>query len=307
MTLPLVVPPSELVAREVTGIADRSGAKNDEGLVDIWVASQTSPHTRRAYRFDADGLLAFLARRGLQLRTMKVVDLQGWTSELSGSLSSQVRRIGAIKSLLTFGQETGYLTFNVGKVVKPPPLPNKLAERILSEREAAAVLEAAQADPIIGFMYASGARVSEACALRCGEVHEGPDAGATVTLHGKGGKTRHVVVAASVATVLRRLCEGQGATVPVFRTRTGRPLHPANVHKLVRRAARAANLDKKVSPHWLRHAHASHALDHGANPVLVRDSLGHESLATTSKYTHAKPGDGSSLYLPLLRDEDSSV
>jgi len=56
---------------------------------------------------------------------------------------------------------------------------------------------------------------------------------------------------------------------------------------------------RALSPHWLRHAHASHALDRGAPVSLVRECLGHASLATTSRYTHARPGDGSIRYLPV--------
>ncbi len=54
-----------------------------------------------------------------------------------------------------------------------------------------------------------------------------------------------------------------------------------------------------VSPHWLRHAHASHSLDRGASINLVRDTLGHASIATTGKYSHARPNESSSKFLPL--------
>ncbi|MEP0755582.1 site-specific integrase [Trichocoleus sp. Lan] len=62
--------------------------------------------------------------------------------------------------------------------------------------------------------------------------------------------------------------------------------------------ANALGLKRKVSPHWLRHAHASHSLDRGAPIHLVQATLGHESVATTSRYLHARPNDSSSLYLP---------
>jgi hypothetical protein len=57
-----------------------------------------------------------------------------------------------------------------------------------------------------------------------------------------------------------------------------------------------------VSPHWLRHAHASHALDHGAPLSLVRDTLGHASISTTSAYLHARPGDSSARFL-VIREQ----
>ncbi len=70
---------------------------------------------------------------------------------------------------------------------------------------------------------------------------------------------------------------------------------------IVHRAAEGAGLEKQVSPHWLRHAHATHALSHGAQPHVVQITLGHKSLATTSEYIHLLPGQNtSSSFLPDL-------
>jgi integrase/recombinase XerD len=67
----------------------------------------------------------------------------------------------------------------------------------------------------------------------------------------------------------------------------------------VRQAARRAGLALPVSPHWLRHAHASHALDRGAPLHLVQATLGHTSIATTGRYLHARPRESSSRFLGL--------
>ena len=67
----------------------------------------------------------------------------------------------------------------------------------------------------------------------------------------------------------------------------------------MKRAAARAGIDLPVSPHWFRHAHASHALDRGAPIHLVQATLGHASIATTGRYLHARPRDSSSRYLPL--------
>jgi hypothetical protein len=71
------------------------------------------------------------------------------------------------------------------------------------------------------------------------------------------------------------------------------------VRAIVRQAAEGAGVNVGVSPHWLRHAHASHALDHGAPIHLVQATLGHCSVATTSRYLHARPGDSSARFLAL--------
>jgi integrase/recombinase XerD len=91
--------------------------------------------------------------------------------------------------------------------------------------------------------------------------------------------------------------------LPVFQSRegddSGQHLDRTQVYRIVSAAAIRAGIQGKVSPHWLRHAHASHSLDRGAPIHLVQQTLGHASVATTSKYLHARPSDSSALYLPM--------
>jgi integrase/recombinase XerD len=84
----------------------------------------------------------------------------------------------------------------------------------------------------------------------------------------------------------------------VFRPGKGGHLTPVQVHRIVKQAAQRAGLSDRVSAHWLRHAHASHALDRGAPVSLVQATLGHASVATTGRYLHARPNDSSARYLP---------
>jgi len=86
---------------------------------------------------------------------------------------------------------------------------------------------------------------------------------------------------------------------PIFGSRKGGgPLDVSQVRRIVYAAARKAGLEQRVSPHWMRHAHASHALDRSAPIHLVQATLGHASVATTGRYLHARPAESSSLYLP---------
>ncbi|MBV8589619.1 MAG: tyrosine-type recombinase/integrase [Acetobacteraceae bacterium] len=84
-----------------------------------------------------------------------------------------------------------------------------------------------------------------------------------------------------------------------IRSAKGGALDPSQVHRIVKAAAARAGLPAAVSAHWLRHAHASHALDRGAPIHLVQATLGHSSVATTGRYLHARPNDSSSRYLAL--------
>ncbi|HEY9662329.1 MAG TPA: tyrosine-type recombinase/integrase, partial [Allocoleopsis sp.] len=85
----------------------------------------------------------------------------------------------------------------------------------------------------------------------------------------------------------------------VFCSRRGKALSRTQVHRVVKGAAKQAGIDKPVSAHWLRHAHASHSLKRGAPINLVSQTLGHASLDTTSIYLHADPDDSSGLYLAI--------
>jgi integrase/recombinase XerD len=108
-----------------------------------------------------------------------------------------------------------------------------------------------------------------------------------------------VLLPASVWRELEGLGRGP-ADAPVFPSRRGGGhLHPTAIERIVLKAARRAGLDGRVSPHWLRHAHATHALDRGAPIHLVQATLGHASVATTGRYLHARPTDSSARYLAV--------
>jgi site-specific recombinase XerD len=117
---------------------------------------------------------------------------------------------------------------------------------------------------------------------------------------GKGGKTRAVQLPNSVAKLVSDLRGDAGEADPGFRSRKhSSALTPVAVSRVVRKAARRAGIEAAVSPHWLRHAHASHALDRGASIHLVQATLGHASITTTGRYLHARPKDSSSRFLAL--------
>jgi site-specific recombinase XerD len=138
--------------------------------------------------------------------------------------------------------------------------------------------------------------MSELYRLRGRDVAARDDAD-QVTLFGKGGKTRAVLLRASIWQELIAL-RAEDPDTPVFRSRQGGGLDPSQVHRIVKAAAKRAGLPATVSAHWLRHAHVSHALDRGAPVHLVQATVGHASLTTTSRYAHARPNDSSSRYLP---------
>ena len=295
-------------------------ARSDAELLALWLHGR-SAHTQRAYRRAATRFL-YIVQKPLPAVTLG--ELQAFAAGLEAAgLAPASRRLtlAAVKSLLAFGQRLGYLRFDVGAAVRLPPVKDALAERIL-DREA--VLRLIDREPdarnraLLRLLYAGGLRVSEACALRWRDLQPRDDAG-QVTVYGKGGKTRVVLLSPATWRVLLALpgaaavtggsggpSDGASAVgdrdAPVFPSRrSGGPLDQPQAWRLVRAAAARVGLPAGkggVSPHWLRHAHATHALEHGHAPIhLVQATLGHASVATTSRYLHARPTDSSARYL----------
>lgn len=146
-------------------------------------------------------------------------------------------------------------------------------------------------------------RVSELCGLCWRDLQPTSDGGGQATVLGKGGTTRAIRIPASVWTIVNCIRNAEAKPGdPVFCSRkkgNGGILRPLAVLRIVRRAAVRAEIQLPVSPHWLRHAHASHALDRGAPIHLVQTTLGHASITTTGRYLHARPSDSSSRFLPV--------
>lgn len=286
---------------------DYSGALTDRLLVEIWLNTARSSATRRAYASDARGFLAWMDTRPRvaigegftrrrELHDLTVSDFVSWQrllSEKAGgrgvlAAATAARKIHSMKALFAFGVATGYLPFNVSLLVRAPRVPDLLAERILTVAEVRAIIDAATpaVAELCRFLYATGARISEALALRHEHISEG-----VATLQGKGGKARHVRVANLPAET------GSPWVFPA--TRGGRQ-DAAHAARGVRAAAVKAGLTQIVTPHWFRHAHASHALDADCPIHLLQRDLGHASLATTGRYAHARPQDSSGSFLPVI-------
>lgn len=291
---------------------DGSGARSDAELVRLWLANRPAS-TARAYGAD----LEWWRSRGVPpakggLRALRLRDVERGMLELADARpSTRARRVASLRSLLAWGHRVGYLAINVGAVLKLPPVPDQLAERILEPDEVMRLLAAAAAAPrqgtrdhcFVRVAYVSGARVDELVRLDWAHIHAATGGGASLTLHGKGGRTRHVWVTQGTADELIELARacglGDQPKGPVFVNRFGKRLSARSAERLVEAAARRAKLQGRVSPHWLRHGHATHALERGAPIHQVAADLGHSSVATTSRYLHARPGDGSARYLGL--------
>jgi integrase/recombinase XerD len=290
------------VAEPAGPITSLSGQTNvdDATLVRLWLHGRPAT-TRATYAREIGKLRASLGGKALPNATLE--DLQGHAERLDHlAPRSRALAVAAVKSFYDFHQRVGTLRANPAASLTAPPVPNDLAERIMTEEDTLRLIAAAPtpADRLaLRLLYLGGLRAHELCGLRWRNLAPRDDGQGQVTVFGKGGKTRTVLVPAELWGALAARRSDQKPSDPVF----GSPLDPArpmgqrHLSRIVKRAARAAGLSDKISAHWLRHAHGSHALDAGAPLTLVRDTLGHASIATTNRYLHSRPNDGSARYL----------
>ena len=190
----------------------------------------------------------------------------------------------------------------MGKAVKLPKTKLTIAERILSEQQVLSILShtsKAHDYALLRLLYATGARVFEIISLRWRDLQDSNFGRGQVPLFGKGQKTRTVVFSAATWQIVRDLRESVDPDEFVFKSRRGKVLDRSQVQRILKTSCDRAKVAAKVSPHWFRHSHASHALERGTPINLVQVTLGHASIATTGIYLHVRPQDSSALYLAV--------
>jgi integrase/recombinase XerD len=273
----------------------QTSANTDEKLITMWLhgKSQTSQKT---YNSTVKQFLAFV---GKGLRELKLEDVQLWSSslEMRYSATTVKNKVNAVKSLLSFGQKIGYLQFNVGSAVTTPNAKDTLSYRILSHEDVLKLIKATscQRDRImLSVAYKCGLRRAEVLGLTWSDLQPRGDGG-QATVYGKGGKTRTVLIPRKLWGELMSLPRSR-KTEAVFVSRNGGSIKPTRLHYIIKEASREAGISEKASSHWLRHSHATEAIERGCDLHLLQQSLGHSSLAVTSKYLHTRPDQSSSQF-----------
>ena len=276
-------------------------AQSTEQMIGLWLHGK-SKNTAKAYRRDIHEFLTFAG--GVELNRITLNQLQKYEAalgELGKSQNTVARKIAAVKSLLTFAHKVGVVGHNAGALINTKPSKDKLSERILSRGEVLDMIYSTENKRdrlLLKMLYVTGARVGELCQLTWEDIKANGDGTARVTLFGKGDKTRVVLIDRELYQELKQLkLDGNAA---LFRSRKGqKALTTTQAYRIVKAAADRVCIEGNVSPHWLRHSHASHSLDNGAPIHTVQQSLGHASITTTERYLHANPKDSSGLYLKV--------
>lgn len=144
---------------------------------------------------------------------------------------------------------------------------------------------------MVALMARGGLRISEVLGLQVEDVEVNARSGWVLVRRGKGVKERRVPLSAEARRALREYLEVRPRRPgPLFLSRTFQPLTPRDVERLVGEAARRAGIEKRVTPHVLRHTFATRFLRSGGDLATLQAILGHASLATTARYLHPDAG-----------------
>ncbi len=275
-----------------------------EALIDsfadaVWLEDGLAPNTLAAYRRDLQGLSRWLDQRGGTLDSVREADLAQYFSDRhSITLAATAnRRLAVLRRFYRWAIREGKVaedpTVRLKGARQPPRFP-----RSLSEEQVEALLQAPDTDTALGLrnramlelLYATGLRVSELVGLTVTQLSltEG-----LVRVMGKGGKERIVPLGEEARSWLQRyLKQARGAilgprvTDALFVTQRANAMSRQMFWILIKRYAASAAIDAPLSPHGLRHAFATHLLNHGADLRVVQMLLGHADISTTQIYTH---------------------
>lgn len=257
-----------------------------------------SRHTLRGYATDLAEFSAFLSREGLgSLEEADARAIRAWLAWLHDrklAKSSVARKLATVRSCFRYLARIGLVELNPARQVRSPRLPRRLPSFLPKDESKElldAPLERSEAGlrdrALLELLYATGLRVAECCGLDLDDVDRRRGA---VRVLGKGGKERVVPAGDAALEALDAWLsvrgEGGGA---LFTNLRGSRLSTRSVHRIVKRRARAAGIDRRVSPHTLRHTFATHMLGEGADLRLIQELLGHSRLSTTQRYTHVSP------------------
>ena len=263
-----------------------------------------SAHTISSYRRDLTQFGDYIKEMGGSFRKVDNLQIRGFLARLHErrlKKSTTARKLAAVRSFFQFGVKKGWIADNPAKAVATPRQ-EKRVPSFLSEEEMTHLLEVPPSKKpldlrdkaILELLYASGIRVSELVGISLEDVNVGER---LVRVRGKGKKERLVPFGrmagerlAEYIRVRASLVQDRVGEKGLFVNYKGRRITPRSVERMVDKYIHRTAVKRKISPHSLRHSFATHLLSRGADLRVIQELLGHESLATTQKYTHLDLG-----------------
>lgn len=272
----------------------------DEFLQQLWLQQGLSENTRAAYGTDLQQFAHWLDTQQsslLQAQRGLLLEYLAWRLQAGYQARSTARSISTLRRFYQYQLEQRRISEDPSALVDLPKIGRALPDS-LSEADIDALLNAPDTQEPIGMrdramlevLYATGLRVSELVALSLDELSMRQG---VVRVVGKGNKERLVPMGEQALDWLedyfsqaRPLLLGSKATNVVFPSQRGQQMTRQTFWHRVKAHAQAAGITKPLSPHTLRHAFATHLLNHGADLRVVQMLLGHSDLSTTQIYTH---------------------
>ena len=267
----------------------------------VWLQDGLAAASLTSYRRDLTQWAAWLEKRSHALLAAQRMDVEAWLAEqfhAKAKATSIARRLSSLRRFYALQMQQATIRSDPTARVRAPKLPRRLPKN-LSEDQVETLLDAPDVETVLGLrdramletLYATGLRVSELTGLKIAQVSL--DMG-VVRVLGKGSKERLVPLGEEAITWIKRdlataraeLCTKRLSDAR-FVTARGGPLTRQGFWALLKRYAVKAGIPRaSLSPHVLRHAFATHLLNHGADLRVVQLLLGHADITTTTIYTH---------------------
>ena len=274
----------------------------DEFCDVLWLEDGLSRNTLESYRRDLNKFSSWLeSNRTATLLQATHADIQGYLADLfvlqKARATSTARTVSSLKRLFRYMNRQGKIAADPTLQIDTPKLP-RLLPKTLTEQDVEQLLAAPDSQTPLGLrdrtmfevLYASGLRVSELVTLKIGQVSM--DMG-VVRVMGKGSKERLVPLGEEALDWLRSYVQDGRVVLlagkvsdDLFVTARGVAMTRQMFWYLIKKHAKIGGLNKPLSPHTLRHAFATHLLNHGADLRVVQMLLGHTDISTTQIYTH---------------------
>jgi integrase/recombinase XerD len=266
----------------------------------VWMERGLSANTLAAYRADLTALGRWLNAHQSALMTATRIELLGFIAarvEGGSRPRSTARQLSSFRRFYRFMVRDGLIETDPTAQIAMPKIGRSLPKS-LSEAEVDALLEAPTVtDPLghrdrtmLEVLYATGLRVSELVSLKHNQVNLNQG---VMRVVGKGNRERLIPLGDEAVGWLQQFMQGprveillERQTDYLFPTRRGDRMTRQAFWHIIKRYSKKAGVEKELSPHTLRHAFATHLLNHGADLRVVQMLLGHSDLSTTQIYTH---------------------
>lgn len=270
----------------------------DTFLDHLWLEHGLSQHTRDSYRNDLKQLQQWLKQTSLlSLNREQLLDYLAYRHHKGLSARATARCLSCLRRFYQWALQEHLISQDPTLDVESPKLGQSLPKSI-SEVDVERLLEAPNLNTALGFrdrtmlelLYACGLRISELITI---ELHHINLRQGVIKVLGKGSKERLIPMGEEAADWLTRYCDtiredllkGHRTDI-VFPSQQGKPMTRQTFWHRIKHYAQTAGISTTISPHTLRHAFATHLLNHGADLRVVQMLLGHSNVSTTTIYTH---------------------